>query len=166
MKRLLQSGNSVVISTVASSKYCASRVLLIALVIMTHLALLMPTVVMADAAGEPISPVRGEIVSCPAWTLNKHPELRKFLKEGEAEEYEGIKINWVDGKIDEWMNVWLCSMLTILPFVCFWGLVAFPSSLFLAMLSGTKVRKRRWRSSQSQDAKILLLPQVLAKMSK
>jgi hypothetical protein len=30
--------------------------------------------------------------------LNAHEELKTFLKGGEAEEYEGISIQWVDGK--------------------------------------------------------------------
>jgi len=58
--------------------------------------------------------ITGKVVSCPAWTLNKHKELRIFLKGespssssssagrakpvGEIMEYDGITIDWVRGK--------------------------------------------------------------------
>ena len=38
------------------------------------------------------------IVSCPAWTLGRNPELKTFLKGGEAEEYEGVTIEWIRGR--------------------------------------------------------------------
>lgn len=47
----------------------------------------------------------GKIVSCPAWTLNRHKTLKSFLKDGEAEEYEGITIEWIRGKHTEDMLI-------------------------------------------------------------
>lgn len=44
------------------------------------------------------SVLTGKIVSCPKWTLNRNAELKVFLREGEAEQYEGITIDWVFGK--------------------------------------------------------------------
>lgn len=53
-----------------------------------------------------VEAVTGKIVSCPAWTLNKHKELRIFLKGdnnlrlpvGEINNYAGIEIQWKRGK--------------------------------------------------------------------
>jgi len=49
--------------------------------------------------------VKAKVVSCPAWTLNKHKELRLFLKgdktlgsKGEIDEYSGVEIDWIRGK--------------------------------------------------------------------
>lgn len=58
--------------------------------------------------------ITGKVVSCPAWTLNKHKELRIFLKGdsksssssaggkskpvGEIMEYDGVAIDWIRGK--------------------------------------------------------------------
>ena len=49
--------------------------------------------------------ISGEVVSCPAWTLNKHKELRIFLKgdtrkgiKAEIEDYANIHVNWIRGK--------------------------------------------------------------------
>lgn len=49
--------------------------------------------------------VKAKVVSCPAWTLNKHKELRLFLKgdktlgsKGEIDEYAGVEIEWIRGK--------------------------------------------------------------------
>ncbi len=43
------------------------------------------------------SVLTGKIVSCPGWTLNRHATLKSFLKGGEAEEYEGVTIEWIRG---------------------------------------------------------------------
>jgi len=52
-----------------------------------------------------VDAVTGVVVSCPAWTLNKHDELRLFLKgdprhglDGEILSYHGIDIEWKRGK--------------------------------------------------------------------
>jgi len=56
-----------------------------------------------------VDAITGKVVSCPAWTLNSHKELRLFLKggtvkkgeppqKGEIEEYSGISIEWKRGK--------------------------------------------------------------------
>lgn len=47
--------------------------------------------------------IKGKVVSCPAWTLNKHKELRKFLKgdkdsPAEIDEYANIEVEWIRGK--------------------------------------------------------------------
>ena len=47
--------------------------------------------------------IKGKVVSCPAWTLNKHKELKKFLKgdtngPADIEEYANIEIEWIRGK--------------------------------------------------------------------
>lgn len=50
------------------------------------------------------SELTAKIVSCPACTLNKHKELRLFLKgdgkgtPGEITEYAGVTIDWIRGK--------------------------------------------------------------------
>jgi len=49
--------------------------------------------------------ITAKVISCPAWTLNKHKELRLFLKgektgntRGEIDEYAGVEIEWKRGK--------------------------------------------------------------------
>jgi len=42
--------------------------------------------------------LRGLIESCSGWALNKLPELKSFLKDGEAETYKGISIEYVPGR--------------------------------------------------------------------
>ena len=39
-----------------------------------------------------------EIVSCSGWALNKLPELKSFLKDGEAESYVGVTVKYVHGR--------------------------------------------------------------------
>lgn len=39
-----------------------------------------------------------EIVSCSGWALNRLPELKSFLKDGEAEQYEGVTVKYVHGR--------------------------------------------------------------------
>lgn len=36
--------------------------------------------------------ITGKIISCKAWVLNRHPELRSFLKDGDAKYYQGVHI--------------------------------------------------------------------------
>lgn len=55
------------------------------------LPLLLSTVVSAQA-------VTGKIVSCSGWALNRLPELKSFLKDGEAEWYQGVEVQYVSGK--------------------------------------------------------------------
>jgi len=53
-----------------------------------------------------VDALTGKVVSCPGWTLNKHKELRYFLKGdktvgievGEINIYAGIDIEWKRGK--------------------------------------------------------------------
>lgn len=40
----------------------------------------------------------GEIVSCSGWALNLYPELKSFIKDGEAESYEGVTVRFVPGR--------------------------------------------------------------------
>ena len=40
----------------------------------------------------------GEVISCGGWSLNKFTELKKFLKGGEAQQYENLLITYVKGK--------------------------------------------------------------------
>jgi len=42
--------------------------------------------------------LRGEIVSCSGWALNKLPKLKSFLKDGEAEWYYNVSVKYVGGK--------------------------------------------------------------------
>lgn len=66
---------------------------------MVFVNLLLISVAPASAAE-----VTAKIVSCPAWTLNKHKELRLFLKgdgkekQGEILDYAGVTIDWIRGK--------------------------------------------------------------------
>lgn len=39
-----------------------------------------------------------EIVSCSGWALNKLPELKSFLKDGEATSYIGVTVKYVHGR--------------------------------------------------------------------
>ena len=46
------------------------------------------------------SAIKGEIISCSGWKLNKLPEVRRFLKDpGHADAYEGLEITWKSGKV-------------------------------------------------------------------
>ena len=40
----------------------------------------------------------GRIESCSGWALNRHPELKMFLKGGEAEEYENVEVKYIHGR--------------------------------------------------------------------
>ena len=42
--------------------------------------------------------ITAEITSCPGWKLNSLPIVKRFLKGGEAESYQGVKINWIRGR--------------------------------------------------------------------
>ena len=42
--------------------------------------------------------ITGTIVSCSGWALNRLPELKSFLKDGEAESYHGVEIQYIHGK--------------------------------------------------------------------
>lgn len=42
--------------------------------------------------------ITGKIVSCSGWALNKLPELKSFLKGGEAEQYQGVEVEYVHGR--------------------------------------------------------------------
>ena len=40
----------------------------------------------------------GKIVSCSGWALNRLRELKSFLKDGEAEEYQNVQVEYVHGR--------------------------------------------------------------------
>lgn len=40
----------------------------------------------------------GTIESCSGWSLNRLPELRSFLKDGEAEFYRGVTVSYIPGR--------------------------------------------------------------------
>lgn len=40
----------------------------------------------------------GKIESCSGWSLNRLPELKSFLKDGEAESYHGISVEYIHGR--------------------------------------------------------------------
>ena len=42
--------------------------------------------------------ITGKIVSCSGWSLNRFPELKSFLKDGEAEYYKGVEVEYVHGR--------------------------------------------------------------------
>ena len=42
--------------------------------------------------------ITGKIVSCSGWALNRLPELKSFLKDGEAESYRGVQIEYISGR--------------------------------------------------------------------
>ena len=42
--------------------------------------------------------VTGVIESCSGWKLNSLPELKSFLKDGEAESYRGVEVKYIHGK--------------------------------------------------------------------
>lgn len=40
----------------------------------------------------------GKIESCSGWSLNKLPQLKSFLKDGEAESYQGVSVEYIHGR--------------------------------------------------------------------
>lgn len=42
--------------------------------------------------------ISGKIESCSGWSLNKLPQLKKFLKLGHAESYQNVEIEYIHGK--------------------------------------------------------------------
>ena len=59
--------------------------------------MMMMTLVLSTLLDVTTAERTGHIVSCPAWTLNRHQVLKQFLKGGEVEEYEGVTIEWIRG---------------------------------------------------------------------
>lgn len=55
------------------------------------LVVLLPSAVLAQV-------ITGKIVSCSGWALNRLPELKSFLKDGEAESYRGVQIEYISGR--------------------------------------------------------------------
>lgn len=42
--------------------------------------------------------ISGKIESCSGWSLNKLPQLKKFLKLGHAESYQNVEIEYIHGR--------------------------------------------------------------------
>lgn len=42
--------------------------------------------------------ISGKIESCSGWALNKLPQLKSFLKDGEAEEYQNVEVTFIPGR--------------------------------------------------------------------
>lgn len=61
-----------------------------------HFLLLIVTIaaVLASASGE----LHAAIESCSGWALNKLPNLKSFLKDGEAETYQNVKVTYIPGR--------------------------------------------------------------------
>jgi nitrate reductase alpha subunit len=53
---------------------------------------------LAATAADPNLLLTAEIVSCSGWKLNKLPQLKSFLKDGEAEAYTGVTVRYVPGR--------------------------------------------------------------------
>ena len=41
--------------------------------------------------------VTAHVITCGGWTLNKQPVLKNFLKQGEAETFQGLSIEYIPG---------------------------------------------------------------------
>ena len=52
-------------------------------------------VIFASAAA---TSVHAKIESCSGWALNKLPQLKSFLKDGEAESYKNVEVKFVHGR--------------------------------------------------------------------
>lgn len=42
--------------------------------------------------------LHAKIESCSGWALNKLPQLKSFLKDGEAESYQNVEVKFVPGR--------------------------------------------------------------------
>ena len=60
--------------------------------------LLQVTVSSVSAEDEHQPVISGKIESCSGWSLNNRPELKKFLKLGEAESYQNVQVEYIHGR--------------------------------------------------------------------